>query len=260
VVLRRSGRIGAINEHIFASSAFTNSIFYFRRAPLLSFRMNKVQCKGVLFDLDGVLVDSTPAVSRVWTIWANKHGFNPEETVRRAHGRPSITTIRELLPDADHETENSIVEKMEIADLDDVVALPGAAELLQNLSTHQWAVVTSCTRPLALARLRAASLPVPEKIITSNDIVNGKPHPEPYLKGARLLGLAAADCVVFEDAPAGIRAGKAAGAKVIAFQTTDQDKFLRDAGADWIVKDCASVRVSSSNANDEISLILSAAT
>jgi sugar-phosphatase len=222
--------------------------------------MSKVQCKGVLFDLDGVLVDSTPAVSRVWTIWANKHGFSPEETVRRAHGRPSITTIRELLPNADHDAENSVVEQMEIEDLEDVVALPGAAELLQSLPANRWTVVTSCTRPLALVRLRAAGLPVPGKIITSNDIVNGKPHPEPYLKGAELLGLAAADCVVFEDAPAGIRAGKAAGAKVIALQTTERDKFLRDAGADRIVKDCASVRVTGSNAHDEISLILSAVT
>jgi sugar-phosphatase len=221
--------------------------------------MSKVQCKGVLFDLDGVLVDSTPAVSRVWTIWANKYGFDPGETVRRAHGRPSITTIRELLPHVDHETENSNVEKMEIEDLEDVVALPGAVELVQSLPAHRWTVVTSCTRPLALVRLRAAGLPVPEKIITSNDIVNGKPHPEPYLNGAGLLGLAAADCVVFEDAPAGIRAGKAAGAKVIALQTTERDRFLREAGADWIVKDCASVRVSGSNANDEISLVLSVA-
>jgi len=221
--------------------------------------MNKVQCKGVLFDLDGVLVDSTPAVSRVWTIWANKYGFDPEETVRRANGRPSITTIRELLPHVDHDTENSIVEKMEIDDLDDVVALPGAVELLQSLPARRWTIVTSCTRPLALVRLRAAGLPVPERIITSNDIVNGKPHPEPYLNGAGLLGLAAADCVVFEDAPAGIRAGKGAGAKVIALQTTERDRFLREAGADWIVKDCASVRVSGSTANNEISLIFSVA-
>jgi len=198
-------------------------------------------------------------VSRVWTIWANKYGFDPEETVRRANGRPSITTIRELLPHVDHDTENSIVEKMEIEDLDDVVALPGAVELLQSLPARRWTIVTSCTRPLALVRLRAAGLPVPERIITSNDIVNGKHHPEPYLNGAGLLGLAAADCVVFEDAPAGIRAGKGAGAKVIALQTTERDRFLREAGADWIVKDCASVRVSGSTANNEISLIFSVA-
>jgi sugar-phosphatase len=106
-------------------------------------------------------------------------------------------------------------------------------------------------------RLRAAGLPIPKRLVTSNDIVNGKPNPEPYLKGAKLLGLAAADSVVFEDAPAGIRSGKASGARVIALQTTEGDAFLRDAGADWIVKDCDSVRVSTPRNSSEFSLLLS---
>ena len=219
--------------------------------------MTEILCRGVLFDLDGVLADSTPAVARVWTIWANRHGFNPEETVRRAHGRPSITTIRELLPNGEHAAENAIVERMEIEDIEGVVALPGAAELLQALPPTRWTVVTSCTRPLALVRLRVAGLPIPERLVTSTDITNGKPHPEPYLKGAALLGLKAKDCVVFEDAPAGIRAGKAAGARVIALQTTERDEFLRQAGADWIVKDCDSARMSKRTDDSQISLILS---
>ena len=169
--------------------------------------MTTIQCKGLLFDLDGVLADSTPAVARVWTIFANKYGFDPEETVRRAHGRPSMATIRELLPNANHKAENAVLERMEIEDIEDVVALPGAAELLHALPADKWTVVTSCTRALALVRLRAAGLPIPAQMVTSNDIVNGKPSPEPYLKGAELLGLAAADCVVVEDAPAGIRSG-----------------------------------------------------
>src|SRR6266436_6216944 len=224
--------------------------------------MATIQCRGVLFDLDGVLVDSTPAVARVWTIWANKHGFDPQETVRKAHGRPSLATIRELLPNADHAAENAIVEGMEIEDLEDVVALPGAAELLRALPAEKWTVVTSCTRRLALVRLRAAGLPIPAKLVTSNDITNGKPHPEPFLQGAKLLGFAPAQCVVFEDAPAGIRAGKAAGTRVIALQTTERDNFLRQAGADWIVADCSSVRVSVAEASRgaEISLVLSNAT
>jgi sugar-phosphatase len=221
--------------------------------------MTKIQCKGVLFDLDGVLADSTPAVARVWTIWANKYGLDPEETIRKAHGRPSITTIRELLLNGDHETENAIVERMEIEDIDGVIPLPGAIELLNALPANRWTIVTSCTRPLALVRLRAAGLPIPVKLVTSNDISNGKPHPEPYLAGATLLGLAAADCVVFEDAPAGIRAGKAAGAQVIALQTTERDELLRQAGADWIVKDCDSVRVRSLDSGN-ISLVLTGTT
>jgi len=117
-------------------------------------------------------------------------------------------------------------------------------------------VVTSCTRALALVRLRVAGLPVPDKMVTSTDIVNGKPHPEPYLKGAGLLGLAPRDCVVFEDAPAGIRSGKAADSRVVAFQTTESDELLRQAGADWIVKDASAVRVAAGNGTRDISLVL----
>jgi sugar-phosphatase len=221
--------------------------------------MTTIHCRAVLFDLDGVLADSTPAVARVWTIWANKHGFDPQDTVRKAHGRPSLATIRELLPNADHAAENAIVERLEIEDIADVVALPGAAELLRALPADKWTVVTSCSRRLALVRLRAAGLPIPAKLVTCNDISNGKPHPEPFLKGAELLGTAAADCVVFEDAPAGIRAGKTAGARVIALQTTERDDLLRQAGADWIVADCSSVRVDGANFGPEISLVLSGA-
>src|SRR5215470_11136158 len=130
--------------------------------------MTKIHCQGVLFDLDGVLVDSTPAVARVWTIWAREHGFDPEETVRQAHGRPSLTTIKELLPNADHEKENARVERMEIEDLEGVVPLPGAQELLAALPPNRWTIVTSCTRPLALVRLRVAGLPVPDALVTSN--------------------------------------------------------------------------------------------
>jgi len=218
--------------------------------------MTKIDCQGVLFDLDGVLVDSTPAVARVWTIWANKHGFDPEETVHKAHGRPSLSTIRELPPGADHEAENALVEQMEVEDVSDVIRLPGAVELLASLPADRWTVVTSCTRTLALVRLRVAGLPVPRQIVTSTDIVHGKPHPEPYLKGAELLRIGSQECVIFEDAPAGIRSGKAANARVIAFQTTERDELLRRAGADWIVKDASAIRVAVSNGAPGISLLL----
>ena len=203
--------------------------------------MIKIICRALLFDLDGVLVDSTPAVARVWSKWAAERGFDPKETVARAHGRPSMMTIRELLPHADHEAENREVERREIEDLEGVIAAPGAKELLATLPAELWALVTSCTRPLAEVRLRAAGLPVPRFMVTSSDIVNGKPHPEPYLKGARLVGFPPRQCIVVEDAPAGIQAGKAAGARVIALRTTTQDPVLKAAGPDWITDSCASL-------------------
>jgi sugar-phosphatase len=205
--------------------------------------MIQLHCAACLFDMDGVLVNSTPAVARVWRRWALDHGFNPDEVVRRAHGRPSLTTVREYLPDADHEAENREVERREIEDLDGVIPLPGALELLASLPEDRWTIVTSCTRPLAEVRIRAAGLPLPKKLITSNDINQGKPHPEPYLKAASLLGFPIDACVVFEDVPAGIRSGRAAGAKVIAFKTTAQESELREAGADWILNNCADIRL-----------------
>lgn len=205
--------------------------------------MEQIHCEGLLFDLDGVLINSTPAVARVWKKWAIERGFNPDEVVARAHGRPSLTTIKEYLPDADHEVENREVERREIEDLEGVIPLPGALDFLGSLPEDRWTIVTSCTRTLAEVRIRAAGLPLPKKMITSNDIKNGKPDPEPYLKGAAKLGFAASDCIVFEDVPAGVRSGKAAGAKVIAFTTTLTASALQEAGADWILRSCADIRL-----------------
>jgi mannitol-1-/sugar-/sorbitol-6-phosphatase len=207
------------------------------------FKMNEVSSAALLFDLDGVLINSTPAVARVWQRWAVEHGFNPEEVVARAHGRPSLTTVREYLPNADYEVENREVERREIEDLEGVVPLPGSLDLLASLPEDRWTIVTSCTRPLAEVRIRAAGLPLPRKMITSNDIQQGKPHPEPYLKGASLLGFPAAECVVLEDVPAGVRAGKSAGARVIGFTTTVHEPALTEAGADWILNTCADIRL-----------------
>ena len=218
--------------------------------------MTLITCSALLFDLDGVLIDSTPAVTRVWTGWAIAHGFDPDDVVRKAHGRPSIATIGDYLPHADHEAENREVERREIEDLEGVVTLPGARELLSALPSDRWTIVTSCTRPLAEVRLRAAGLPIPQRLLTSDDVKNGKPDPEPYLKGASLLGLSARDCVVVEDVPAGIRAGKAAGARVIACRTTVSEPELKAAGADWIVDNCKSISVSRSNAKGEFSVVL----
>jgi mannitol-1-/sugar-/sorbitol-6-phosphatase len=217
--------------------------------------MTSIRCRGVLFDLDGVLVDSTPAVARVWAGWAHENGFDPDEVVKKAHGRPSITTIRELLPDADHAAEDREVERREIADIEGVIPLPGAMELLQALPPDRWAIVTSCTRALAHVRIAAAGLPKPKHLVTSTDVKRGKPDPEPYLKGAQILGVPANDCIVIEDAPAGIRAGKAAGARVVALRTTASDAELQQADADWIVDDCAELFLDCSAPGEELLLI-----
>ncbi len=218
--------------------------------------MTEITCGALLFDLDGVLVDSTPAVIRVWSRWAIARGFDPNEVVRRAHGRPSIATIRDYLPHADAEIENREVERGELEDLDGVVPLPGARELLSSLPPERWTVVTSCTRRLAQTRLRAAGLPIPDRLVTCDDIKNGKPDPEPYLKGASFLGFSPKDCVVVEDAPAGIGSGKAAGARVIACRTTAHEAELKDAGADWIVENCKSISFSPSTNRGALRLFL----
>lgn len=212
---------------------------------LILWYMTQIACSALLFDLDGVLIDSTPAVARVWQRWAVEHGFDPQEVTHDAHGRPSIATIRQYLPGSNYELENREVERREIEDLAGVVVWPGALELLDSLPPDRWTIVTSCTRPLAEARLQAAGLPVPHLMVTANDIAHGKPHPEPYLKGASHLGFPAAECIVLEDVPAGILAGKSSGARVIALKTTMAEPKLREAGADWVVDNCSAVTLDS---------------
>lgn len=202
----------------------------------------RMRFQAVLFDMDGVLLDSTPAVARVWRWWAERHGFDPEEVVHRAHGRPSLDTVREYLPPAaDITAENAEIERREIADVAGVRPLPGARALLAMLPPDRWAIVTSCTRPLARARFQAGGLPEPRHWVTADDITHGKPAPDAYLAGAKALGVAASACLVIEDVAAGVRAGKAAGARVLALTTTVAADELRAAGADWIVPDCSAI-------------------
>jgi mannitol-1-/sugar-/sorbitol-6-phosphatase len=243
-----------------------NRIFWRRFPALLEFSslgrtaesaMTRIRCSAVLFDMDGVLVDSTPAVARVWTRWACKHGLPPEDVVRQAHGRPSLDTIRELLPNSqEEEAENREVERLEIEDIADVVALPGARRLLQDIPQSRWAVVTSATRPLAEVRLRAAGLPTPQHLVTASDLRRGKPFPDPYLKGAALLQIPPADCLVVEDAATGVRSGKAAGARVLGLRTTSDAQELRGAGADWVARDLDRLSLDSSNFQQAIRFVL----
>jgi mannitol-1-/sugar-/sorbitol-6-phosphatase len=220
--------------------------------------MTKIVCRGLLLDMDGVLVDSTPAVARVWSRWARLHNMDEERVVKLGHGRPCMATLRELLPNASSEVlqrENLWMEQEELADFADVVALPGAKELLSILPASQVAVVTSAIRPLAEVRLRAAGLfAFVQNMVTSGDIQRGKPYPEPYEKGAAKLNLPPGDCIVIEDAPSGVRSGKAAGARVIAVRTTTADEEMRKAGADWIANDCGSLRVLPGSSATEIVL------
>lgn len=196
--------------------------------------------KAILFDMDGVLIDSAPAVERVWRVWALAHGFDPARVVAQAHGRRSIETIRAVAPAMNAEKENIVVEQMEINDKDGVTALPGAAELLGQLPNERFAIVTSATRPLAVARLGYAGLRVPRYMITADDVVNGKPSPEPYLKGAALLGATAGKCLVFEDTPAGIASARASGMQAVALRTTYPAHELQ--AADAIVTSLADVK------------------
>jgi sugar-phosphatase len=214
----------------------------------------KINCRALLFDMDGVLIDSTSAVARIWKQWATERGFDPEPVASRAQGRPSITTIRELLPGADHLAENREIERREMEDLAGVTAWPGSRQILSRLPAQLWALVTSSTRPLAEVRLRAAGLPLPRFLVTGSDVVHGKPHPEPFLKGAALLGLSADHCIVIEDTPAGIQAGKAAGARVLAFRTTMPESELRAAGPDWIADNCSCLNVESASLEHGIEL------
>jgi sugar-phosphatase len=218
--------------------------------------MTTVTCQALLFDLDGVLIDSTPAVTRVWGRWATEHGLDPQTVANVAHGRPSRFTIAELLPGADIAAEDRIVERWEMEDTDGVVFLPGTQRLLESLPRDRWTIATSCTRPLAEVRLHAAGLRIPEKIVTSSEVTHGKPHPEPYLKAAAKLGFSAADCIVVEDAPAGVRAGKAAGARVIGFPTTMDAALLKEAGADWILENCSAITVLSADGGLVLGLAL----
>jgi len=193
--------------------------------------MKTFSCSAILFDLDGVLVDSTRSVDRQWRLWSNEHGIDPQKTVAIAHGRRTSEVIRILTPHLPAEEETIRLEAREAADREGVEVMPGAAELLHSIPHGRWSVVTSGTRRLATSRLHLANLPLPQVLISADDVVQGKPHPEPYLKGAQQLGVRPEDCLVIEDAPAGIQAARAGGMKVIALPSTFPASELRHADA-----------------------------
>lgn len=180
-----------------------------------------MKCKGFLFDLDGTLVDSLPVVERAWVNWASRHGIAADEVLSFIHGKQAITSLRHFMAGASEEAiqrEFFALEKIEAEDTDGIVALPGAKALLATLDELDipWAIVTSGSMPVASARRKAAGLPEPEDFVTAERVQNGKPEPDAYLLGAQLLELEPEECVVVEDAAAGILSGLAAGCHVIA--------------------------------------------
>lgn len=191
-----------------------------------------VEARGILFDMDGVLVSSIGSVTRCWKQWAKNYGVPNAESYEVPHGMRAIEIIRQLRPDIDPQEGLRVIEDLEMEDMADLTVLPGVKKLLESLPLDRWAIVTSATRRLLLGRLKAAGLPVPERIISGDMVERGKPHPEPYRRGAELLGLRPAECIIVEDAPSGVGAGKAAGGRVLAVLGTHSAEELAE--ADWV--------------------------
>jgi mannitol-1-/sugar-/sorbitol-6-phosphatase len=208
--------------------------------------MTIFRCAAILFDLDGVLVDSTRAVEREWRLWARQKGVDEEKVIAIAHGVRTLEVIRQVAPHLDVEAEVAEIENREADDQEGVTVMPGAVELVRSIPKGRWGVVTSGPRNLAAVRLQFAGLPVPRVLVTADDVVNGKPHPEPYLKAAELLGVNPAECLVVEDAPAGIRSARAGGMKVVGMASTFQASRLKE--ADGVVQKLAEIRVGSDGA------------
>ncbi len=196
-------------------------------------------CQAILFDMDGILISSLEGVERSWTRWALLRGLDPAVARTVAHGRRAVDTLAVLCPERDSEAELKLIEDIEVEDNDGLKALPGVLELLHALPPSRWTVVTSATERLARVRLAAGGIPVPQRIVTAEQVTRGKPHPEPFLAGAALLGVPPVDCVVFEDSAAGAQAARAAGCTVVA--TTFSHPVESLDAAHYLVRDLNSV-------------------
>ena len=208
---------------------------------------------AILFDIDGTLVDSTGTVERAWRMWATRRGLPAEEILAVCHGRRTEDTMADLLP-AD-EVPDAVAElgRLELGDLDEVVALPAAREMLGLLPSDRWAAVTSGSGPLMRARLEAAGLPVPDVLVAAEDVSAGKPDPQGYQRAAEALGVQVTRCLVVEDAPAGLAAGRAAGASTIAVATSHPMAEL--SSADAVVEDLRSIRVEAGPAGVTVTVV-----
>jgi len=213
-----------------------------------------IRCKGFLFDMDGILISSLGSVERSWTKWALLRGIDPKGAVSIAHGRRAIETIAVLCPDLNAEEELRVIEEIEVNDNEGLTVLPGVLKLLSALPKDRWTVVTSATERLARVRLAAGGIPVPERLVTAETVRLGKPDPAPYLAGAALLGLAAEDCVVFEDSPAGVKSGRAAGCTVVA--TTFSHSIQALEAAHYLIEGLTEVEVSVLGGDEGLALKL----
>jgi mannitol-1-/sugar-/sorbitol-6-phosphatase len=200
-----------------------------------------LRVRGILFDMDGVLVSSLGSVERSWTTWAKSRGIDSALAIRTAHGRRAIETVRLLRPDLNDAQELKWIEDMEVEDNVGLEILPGVKTMLEALPEKYWTVVTSATDRLARARMAYGGIPVPARIVTADVVKKGKPDPEPYRRGAELLGLAPQDCLVIEDSASGAKAGHAAGCKVLATLFSHSLESL--IAADWIVRSLEDVYV-----------------
>jgi mannitol-1-/sugar-/sorbitol-6-phosphatase len=201
----------------------------------------EISCQGILFDMDGILISSLEAVERSWTKWAELRGFDPLMARRIAHGRRAVDTLATMCHECDCDVELRLIEDIEVADNEGLTVLPGVCEMLAALPADRWTVVTSATDRLARVRLAAGKIPAPEQIVTADRVTRGKPHPDPFLAGAALLGIAPKNCVVFEDSAAGAVAGRAAGCTVVATTFSHPAELLQ--AAHHLVEDLTGVKV-----------------
>lgn len=193
-----------------------------------------ITARGILFDMDGVLISSTGSDERCWRRWAKHHQMEGTFSIESTHGRRAVDTLRVLRPDLDPVIELARLEDYDAEDYSGLIILPGVETLLASLPADRWTIVTSATVRLLEGRLRHAGLPIPKVLVPADRVANGKPHPEPYLTGAELLGLTPAECLVIEDSPAGVASGKAAGSRVLAVLSSHTREQLP--GADWYVE------------------------
>lgn len=191
-----------------------------------------VETKGILFDMDGVLISSIGSVVRCWKQWAKIYNIPDAENYEVPHGVRAIDTVKSLRPDIDPAEGLRVIEDLEMEDTADLKVLPGVKALLEGLPPERWAIVTSATKRLMLGRLAVAGLPVPSRIISGDMVERGKPDPEPYRRGAALLGARPEECIVVEDAPSGVGAGVAAGCRVLGVLGTHSREELH--AADWV--------------------------